>query len=191
MKASTDRILTKLTKNLWIILGVFLIILGLFIYFPTFIKAAYENNIYDVMEVERITGLSLEKESDDIAGVACKELKKKYEEENEFSNLKFFLFPNARSAKRALKRLASGEHFYKNSVVVTDNSVEGYVAGVCDAEIYEYYYRSGNLIVMTDAVYGCFGTEEELAAMAEDAKAQSERFVRETQWLPTVFKSNK
>ena len=191
MKESTDKKLTKLTKHLWIILGVALVILGLFTYFPSFFKAAYKNNIYDVREVERITGLRFDERSDEIAGVSCTGLYNTAKTDTDFAGLTYFLFPNVKSAEKALQKLAKGNHFYSDSVVVTDNTMEGYVYGVCDADIYEYYYRSGNLVIVTEAVYGCFGTVEELEEMAEDGKRQNERIEYLKGWLPTVFNGDK
>ena len=52
MKESTDRALTNLTGILWIILGIVFIVLGAMSIFPMIVKAAYQNNIYDVREVE-------------------------------------------------------------------------------------------------------------------------------------------
>ena len=191
MKESTDRALTNLTGILWIILGIVFIVLGAMSIFPMIVKAAYQNNIYDVREVERITDLQFEEKESSIFGVSCTELTYKRTTDTEYSDLAFFLFPNARSAGKALDRLAQKGYFYENSIVVTDHSVEGYLYGVCDAEVYEYYYRSGNLVIRAEASYGCFGTQEELDEWEELGRKQKERIDGLKEWLPTVFKTDK
>ena len=191
MKESPDKILTNLTKTLWIILGVVFIALGLLTFFPMLFKAAYTNNVYDLREVERITDLQFGEKPSKISGVSCTNLTYKSKTDSEYTDLSYLLFPNIRSAKKALKKLATGNHFYENSVIVTDYSVEGYRYGVCDADIYEYYYRSGNLVIKAEAVYGNFGTKEEIDAMAVQAKKDNERIANLKEWLPTVFKTDK
>ena len=191
MKASTDRRLTKLTNILWVILGVALILLGLLGVVPSFYKSAYQHNIYDRNQVERITGMSFTEKEKDFFGMKCIELVKKDRTDTYFNGLNYYLFPNTKSAELALKTIATNGYFCDGSIVTTDDSAEGYVYGVCDADIQEYWYRSGNLIVVAEAVYSAWGTPEDIEEYKEESQKEHDALEYYKEWLPTVFNADK
>lgn len=83
-------------------------------------------------------------------------------EKPEYEGLNFYIFETAGDAKKVFD---STEDQFMTIDESGDNFRKGFLAGVCDAEIIEYEYLSGNMIIMTDlAVISCWGTAEELAS---------------------------
>ncbi len=99
----------------------------------------------------------------ELVGIKCTEVSSfRSKEKTEYDGLCFYIFDSEADAKKAF---AKTEDWFMTLDDSGDNFRQGYLAGVCDAEIIEYEYLSGNMIIFTDlAVISCWGTAEEFAS---------------------------
>jgi hypothetical protein len=72
----------------------------------------------------------------------------------ELDGVYFHLFKSGRGAKRALRRIKNSHNYLEGTIVSTKNTFAGELTGVCDASIAENYYRTGNLLIEVQAVFG-------------------------------------
>ena len=167
------------TKFLYCI--IFVLIIGL-------LSGCVRGNSFNKSKLEEITGMELVESKTDLFGIhICHEYKyKEYDENNDFCKLRYYCFWDERSAKAAIEEYAD-EYLDENSIKKTENTIEGWEKGVCDASIYSWYYIDENLVVLCEACYGNFvmaGEEDELNAQNEK---ENEWFNETIKWIPEIF----
>ncbi len=64
-----------------------------------------------------------------------------------YDDMTFYIFDKESEARDALSDIK--EHAFREITDVGDNYVRGWLDGVMDADIEEYYYVNGNLMVVT------------------------------------------
>ncbi|MBO4847517.1 MAG: hypothetical protein J5525_14615 [Lachnospiraceae bacterium] len=64
-----------------------------------------------------------------------------------FEFMDFYIFESSHAAKKAFKRT---ESWYREIEEEGDDYRKGWLAGVCDADIEQYEYLTGNMIILVD-----------------------------------------
>lgn len=101
--------------------------------------------VYFRSDLERVVGVRLRESKMKMAGYTCNKYWNNGNEPTKYDRLRFYIFDKERHAKKVLEKIK------KNSFCeITDegdNYVRGWLDGVVDARIENYYYLNGNLLV--------------------------------------------
>ena len=103
--------------------------------------------VYSKEDLDRIVGVELREREWEVAGIACTRYWNNRNTPTIYDDLRFHIFDKEKDAKKALKNLK--EHAFYEITDEGDNYVRGWLDGVMDADVEEYYYLHGNLLVET------------------------------------------
>ena len=104
--------------------------------------------VYYRSDLERVVGVRLRESDESIGDHACtKYWNNRNETTTIYDDMTFFIFDKESEARDALAEIK--EHSFREITDVGDNYVRGWLDGVMDADIEEYYYVNGNLMVVT------------------------------------------
>ncbi len=103
--------------------------------------------VYSKEDLDRIVGVELREREWEVAGIACTRYWNNRNTPTIYDDLRFHIFEKEKDAKKALKNLK--EHAFYEITDEGDNYVRGWLDGVMDADVEEYYYLHGNLLVET------------------------------------------
>lgn len=192
--------MNKFLKGLLIGIGIFLFVLfiGITFIFPAVLKmrvsrvgANAANPKFPVRKYsEKVLrenyGIDHLKYSErEIDGITCKWYRvtgtNRVEPED---YLEYYIFANERDAKDALESM---REWLQDDV--TDSGldyVEGWERGVMDASIYVYLYRSKNMIVQSEAVFGSFA-DTTMEEAENNHKAIQDRFDMNKRFIDNNF----
>ncbi len=101
--------------------------------------------VYYRSDIERIVGVRLAEKKMKIDGYDCKEYRNSGKQKTRYDKLRFYIFDKESHAQKVFESIRE-KSFYR----ITDegnNYVRGWLDGVVDADIEQYYYINGNLIV--------------------------------------------
>ena len=114
--------------------------------------------VYYRSDVERIVGVRLNESDAKMAGYACKKYTNKGTEPTKFDNMSFYIFKSENKAKKALGKIK--EKTLSKITDSGDNYVRGWLADIEDADIENYYYVNGNLMVVTTVTAISYDTRD-------------------------------
>ena len=101
--------------------------------------------VYFRSDLERVVGVRLREQKMEVAGIGCTKYWNNRNTPTKYDDLRFYIFDDERDAYKALNKIRE-----KSFCEITDeggNYVRGWLDGVVDAQIEDYYYVNGNLMV--------------------------------------------
>jgi hypothetical protein len=104
--------------------------------------------VYYKSDLERIVGVELRESEEEFEGYKCMKYWNNRTVPTKYDDLRFYVFKDEETAYKALEEIKKGGGFRE----VTDegpNYIRGWLEGVVDADVEDYYYVNGNLLVMT------------------------------------------
>ncbi len=170
---------------------VILIILGVFtalIAIPGFMKAVNpvfkgSAGYFYKSDLDTRCERDLRWEDAKLSGYACERGYYDGTPETDYDRLKFYRFESTFYAKKAMKAIQKEDRFIKDSVKADKSSCFGIVEGTLDAVVYNYYFRSGNLIIFTSLVLPDRMARDEVY----DYNRELRDFDRLIHWIPQEF----
>ena len=123
--------------------------------------------VYYRSDLERDVGVRLEEKESKLAGISCKEYRNTKSDPTDFDSMTFYIFKDGKTASKAFAKVK--ESFFSKITDEGANHVQGWLSGVCDADVESYYYINGNLIIEADiTVVGGFETDKEEEIQTEN-----------------------
>lgn len=104
--------------------------------------------VYYKSDLERIVGVELRESEEEFEGYKCMKYWNNRTVPTKYDDLRFYVFKDEETAYKALEEIKKGGGFRD----VTDegpNYIRGWLEGVVDADVENYYYVNGNLLVET------------------------------------------
>ena len=133
--------------------------------------------------LDRICGVELRQDDREIGKVKCKYYWNNRNVPTEFDDLRFYVFENNRSAKKAFNNIK--KNYFTEIVDEGDDFVKGEEAGVVDASVVTYFYIHNNLIIKVDTeVYS------EWAYNPDDPSTYPEPYIIDQDYLDELLRKN-
>lgn len=103
---------------------------------------------YQKSDLEGIVGTSLSESGTEFYGKSCVKYWNNQNVPTEYDDLRFYVFDSEKAAKKAFKAVKDHKEVgFREITDEGDDYIRGWQAGVVDADIEEYIYINGNLIV--------------------------------------------
>ncbi len=138
--------------------------------------------VYYGSDLDRIVGVNLRSSEATMGGYSCTKYWNNRNTPTQYDDLTFYIFGKEKYAKKALKEIK--ENAFYEITAEGDNYVRGWLDGVIDADVENYYYVNGNLMVVacvtsvdesardiddtTPAVWGGGDTAQEIINLITD-----------------------
>ena len=103
--------------------------------------------VYYKSDLERIVGVELRESEEDYAGYKCTKYWNNRNVPTKYDDLRFYIFLNEDIAYKVLAEIKKNS--FREITDEGENYVRGWLEGVVDADIENYYYVNGNLLVET------------------------------------------
>ena len=117
--------------------------------------------VYYGSDLDRIVGVELRHSDTTIGGYSCTKYWNNRNTPTQYDDLTFYIFKKEKYARKALEEIK--ENSFYEITDEGDNYVRGWLDGVIDADVENYYYVNGNLMVVA-----CVTSVDESARPVDD-----------------------
>ena len=101
--------------------------------------------VYYRSDLERIAGVRMKESAAKVQGISCSRYRSSGAVHEEYDHMTFYIFDKEKEAAEALSKMK--ENSFAKITDEGGNYVRGWIRGVMDAEVEEYFYVNGNLMV--------------------------------------------
>lgn len=145
---------------------------------------------YSKMDLEQDFGIDIYsfKEAEDGMIEGATELYNPGKKEELTDYLTFYIFDNARAARKGMDRFYD---FFEPQDIIweSDHEIEGWVREVSDADVCMYIYRSRNMIITCEAAYGnFFSDDKDMADATKKNNNSRKRYEECKKYVNNTFK---
>ena len=138
------------------------------------------HKVYTKADLEKIVGAELSERDSQYHKTPCKEYWLNTTGDSKYKHTYFYIFDDEYTANKLFKQIKSSAMYSVTDE--DDNHIQGWLNGVCDADIEAYYYLSGNMIIYTEIeCVGCWAYDIESSGPTQEEIAAAEKSKREAQ----------